>query len=252
MEISVIGTGYVGLVAGTCFSESGQTVTCVDINPDRIKKLQDGVIPIYEPGLEELVKQNLKQERLFFTTNTEEAIKKSNVIFIAVGTPSQSDGSSDLSQVYAVAHTLSQVSKTPKIVVLKSTVPVGTATTLKAFFKEKTSQAMSVVSNPEFLKEGTAVQDFLRPERVVVGSDSPKALEVLKEIYEPFVRSGNPILEMDNTSAELSKYACSSFLAMKIYFINEMANLCSTLRADINHIRRVMMSDSRIGNKFLY
>ena len=252
MELAIIGTGYVGLVAGTCFAESGNDVVCVDIDEHRIQKLRNGQIPFYEPGLEELTKRNIKNGRLQFTTEVDEAIKKSKVIFVAVGTPSQEDGSADLSYLLPVIETIARVINEPKIIVIKSTVPVGSARKIEHLLKTQSHHPFVLVSNPEFLKEGSAVTDFLKPERVVIGTTDTKTQEIMKELYEPFVRSGNPILCMDNTSAELSKYACNAFLAMKISFINDVANFCERVSADVDEIRKVMMTDSRIGQKFLY
>ncbi len=252
MQISVIGTGYVGLVAGTCFAENGHDVTCVDIDEKRIEELKNGIVPFYEPGLRELCIRNIKNERLFFTTDVASAIQTAKIIFIAVGTPSLSDGSSDLGQVTEVAKTIAEHLNTPKIIVIKSTVPVGSFKKIENIIRQGSKTSFSIVSNPEFLKEGAAVSDFLNPERVVIGSRDKKAIRLMKELYAPFVRSGNPILVMDNASAELSKYACNSFMAMKISINKEKANLCETLGTNIDDIRQVMMTDARIGRKFLY
>lgn len=252
MNISVIGTGYVGLVAGTCFSENGHEVICVDINERRIHELQQGKLPFYEPGLEELTKRNIKNERLLFTTNTSEAIKKTNILFIAVGTPTLEDGSSDLKHVLKVAHIIAENMNEPKIIVVKSTVPVGSSKKIEALIREKTSIPFSIISNPEFLKEGAAVLDFLNPERIVIGGRNSRSIKIMKELYAPFIRSGNPILVMDNESAELSKYACNAYLAMRISFINEIANFCGDIGANIDDVRKVLMTDTRIGKKFLY
>lgn len=252
MKIAVIGTGYVGLVTGTCFAESGNRVTCVDIDAARIEKLKQGVIPFYEPGLEELLLRNFKNQRLTFTTDATFATEQSKIIFIAVGTPTEEDGTSDLKYVITAAETIATAMNEPKTIVIKSTVPVGTAREIEKIIQKKTKHPFAIVSNPEFLKEGSAVSDFLRPERIVIGMESKEAQALMTEIYEPFIRSGNPILLMDNVSAELSKYACNAYLAMRISFINEIANLAEAIPADIESIRKVLMSDSRIGSKFLY
>ncbi|OGQ17920.1 MAG: UDP-glucose 6-dehydrogenase [Deltaproteobacteria bacterium RIFCSPHIGHO2_02_FULL_40_11] len=252
MEIAVIGTGYVGLVAGTCFSETGNHVTCVDTNAAKISVLQKGHVPFYEPGLEDLIHRNAKKERLHFTTDTATAIQEASIIFIAVGTPQGENGASDLKYVLNVAETIGKNLNEHKFIVLKSTVPIGTHQKVKEIIQKNTNQSFDIVSNPEFLKEGSAIDDFLRPERVVIGTSSSKAIEVMKELYEPFTRSGNPILVTDNMSAELSKYACNSFLATKISFMNEMANLCEKVGANILDVKKAMTTDSRIGTKFLY
>jgi UDPglucose 6-dehydrogenase len=251
MRICVLGTGYVGLVAGACFSDSGNHVVCADVDLKKIQKLEQGEIPIYEPGLEELVSRNRKAKRLSFTTEIPEAISKSQVVFIAVGTPTTESGGLDLKYVLSAAKMIRENLKQNAIVVLKSTVPVGTADKVREVLKGISYQ-VEVVSNPEFLKEGTAVNDFFKPERVVVGAQSEWAKQVLADLYAPYVRSGNPIFFMDNRSAELSKYAANAFLAMKISFINEMANLCERVGGNIHDVRRVLVTDSRIGSKFLY
>ncbi|NBX93728.1 MAG: UDP-glucose/GDP-mannose dehydrogenase family protein [Proteobacteria bacterium] len=251
MRICVLGTGYVGLVAGACFSDSGNHVVCADIDQQKISKLEQGEIPIYEPGLEELVIRNRKAKRLSFTSDLPTAISKSQVIFVAVGTPTTETGGLDLKYVLAATKTIREHIKSNTVVVLKSTVPVGTADKVREVLKGVPHQ-VEVVSNPEFLKEGTAVNDFFKPERVVVGAQSEWAKQVLADLYAPYVRSGNPIFFMDNRSAELSKYAANSFLAMKISFINEMANLCERVGGNIQDVRRVLVTDSRIGSKFLY
>lgn len=252
MKIAVIGTGYVGLVTGTCFAESGNRVTCVDIDAARIEKLKQGVIPFYEPGLEELLLRNFRNQRLTFTTDATFATEQSKIIFIAVGTPTEEDGTSDLKYVITAAETIATAMNEPKTIVIKSTVPVGTAREIEKIIQKKTKHPFAIVSNPEFLKEGSAVSDFLRPERIVIGMESKEVQALMTEIYEPFIRSGNPILLMNNVSAELSKYACNAYLAMRISFINEIANLAEAIPADIESIRKVLMSDSRIGSKFLY
>ena len=252
MNIAIMGTGYVGLVTGTCFAESGHQVICVDIDQRRIQQLSEGIIPFYEPGLKELTQRNIQNHRLHFTTDTREAIEKSRIIFIAVGTPSAEDGTPDLKQVTQAVQTIAEQMNEHKIIVIKSTVPVGASRKIQGLIQKRSHHSFSLVSNPEFLKEGSAVSDFMIPERVVVGTTDPKAIAAMKELYEPFVRSGNPILLMDIESAELAKYACNAFLATKISFINEIANLCGAVHADINNVRDVMMTDSRIGKKFLY
>ena len=252
MKICVIGTGYVGLVAGTCFAEMGNDVICVDNNEDKLSKLKQGIIPIYEPGLEDLIKSNVKENRLSFSSNLDKAVKDSQVCFIAVGTPQGEDGSADLQYVCAVAKSIGQAMNEYKVIVDKSTVPVGTAQKVAEIIKEQTDYAFDVVSNPEFLKQGAAVEDFLRPDRVVIGADSQKALDIMKNLYSPFVRNQNPIITMDTKSAEMVKYASNSFLAVKISYINEIANICEKVGADINKVRLGMCADSRIGTKFLY
>ncbi|KAA3616657.1 MAG: UDP-glucose/GDP-mannose dehydrogenase family protein [Calditrichaeota bacterium] len=252
MKIAVVGTGYVGLVAGTCFADSGNDVICVDIDPEKINKLLKGQIPIFEPGLEGLVLRNVKEERLKFTTDIKSAVESSEIIFIAVGTPPDEDGSADLKHVLAVARDIGKYMNTFKVVVNKSTVPVGTADKVTAEIRSHTKQDFSVVSNPEFLKEGAAIDDFMRPDRVVIGTSNPKAAEMMKRLYAPFVRSGNPIHIMDERSAELTKYTANSMLATKISFINEIANLCDKVGANIEHVRQGIASDSRIGHHFIY
>lgn len=251
MRICVLGTGYVGLVAGACFSDSGNHVICADVDARKVEKLQSGEIPIYEPGLDELVSRNRKANRLTFTTDIPTSIGKSQVVFIAVGTPTTETGALDLSYVLSAAKMIRENAKGNTVVVLKSTVPVGTADKVREVLKGLTHQ-MEVVSNPEFLKEGTAVNDFMKPERVVVGTQSEWAKQVMADLYAPYVRSGNPIFFMDNRSAELSKYAANAFLATKISFINEMANLCERVGGNIQEVRKVLVTDSRIGSKFLY
>jgi UDPglucose 6-dehydrogenase len=251
MRICVLGTGYVGLVAGACFSDSGNHVTCVDINQEKVARLREGQIPIFEPGLDEIVLRNIKAKRLMFTTNSAEAIRASQVIFIAVGTPSGADGSLDLRYVMEAVKTIKEVATEETFIVLKSTVPVGTADRVRAALAGAKVE-FDVISNPEFLKEGTAINDFLRPERVIIGCQTDAAKMMMAELYSPYIRGGNPILFMSNRSAELSKYAANTFLAMKISFINDLALLSERVGADIHEVRRVLVSDSRIGNKFLY
>jgi UDPglucose 6-dehydrogenase len=252
MKIAVIGTGYVGLVTGTCFSETGNTVTCVDIDQEKIKKLQQGVITIYEPGLEQLFERNIKQKRLFFTTNLEEGIKDAKIIFLALPTPPGEDGSADLKYILKVADDLGPLLKDYTVLVDKSTVPVGTTDKVKARIAAHAKVDFDVVSNPEFLREGVAVEDFMKPDRVVIGTNSPRARKVMEALYAPFVRQGNPIIFMDDRSAELTKYAANSFLATKITFMNEIANLCELLGADVDAVRKGVGTDSRIGKRFLF
>jgi UDPglucose 6-dehydrogenase len=252
MKIAVIGTGYVGLVTGTCFSETGNTVTCVDIDQEKIKKLQQGVITIYEPGLEQLFERNIKQKRLFFTTNLEEGIKDAKIIFLALPTPPGEDGSADLKYILKVADDLGPLLKDYTVLVDKSTVPVGTTDKVKARIAARAKVEFDVVSNPEFLREGVAVEDFMKPDRVVIGTTSQRARKVMEALYGPFVRQGNPIIFMDDRSAELTKYAANSFLATKITFMNEIANLCELLGADVDAVRKGVGTDNRIGKRFLF
>jgi UDPglucose 6-dehydrogenase len=257
MKIAVVGTGYVGLVTGTCFAESGVTVTCIDNDKTKIKKLNEGQVPIYEPGLESMIKVNVSKNRLSFTSSLKDGIKGAEVIFIAVGTPPGEDGSADLKHVISVAREIGQSINTYTVVVTKSTVPVGTSEKIrKAVKKElvarKSKVTFDMASNPEFLKEGAAIEDFLKPERIVIGIDSEKAADIMKRLYNPFVLNNHPILFMDIASAEITKYAANAMLATRISFINEIANLCDILGADINHVRKGIGSDSRIGSKFLY
>ncbi|MCH7678903.1 UDP-glucose/GDP-mannose dehydrogenase family protein [candidate division KSB1 bacterium] len=252
MRITIVGTGYVGLVAGTCFADTGNEVICVDIDKTKVDALNNGEVPIYEPGLKDMVARNRKEDRLFFTTDTKYAVEKAEVIFIAVGTPPDEDGSADLKHVLAVARDIGKYMNGFKVVVDKSTVPVGTAERVTAEIKKHTDHNFAVVSNPEFLKEGTAIDDFLRPDRIVIGTTNEEAAEIMKNLYRPFVRSGKPILIMDERSAELTKYAANSLLATKISFINEIANLCDALGADIEMVRKGIGTDSRIGPRFIY
>jgi UDPglucose 6-dehydrogenase len=252
MKIAVIGTGYVGLVSGTCFAETGNEVICVDIDQNKVDKLSAGQITIYEPGLEVLFKRNLKEGRLSFTTEIEEAIKDSLVIFLALPTPPGEDGSADLRYVLGVASNLGRIMTDYKIIVDKSTVPVGTADKVKAAVKENFNGEFDVVSNPEFLREGVAVDDFMKPDRVVIGAESEKAFEIMDELYAPYVRQGNPVMHMDTRSAELTKYAANSFLATKISFMNEISRLCELLGADVDMVRKGIGSDDRIGRRFLF
>jgi len=252
MNLTVIGTGYVGLVAGTCFAETGNDVVCVDIDEEKIAMLKSGKVPIYEPGLEEIVRRNAEDQRLSFTNELGSAVKKSEIIFIAVGTPQSATGHANLSYVEATARSIGKAMNGFKIIVTKSTVPVGTADLIKGWLSEETRQPFAVASNPEFMKEGAAVEDFMKPDRVVLGGDNPEALETLKELYEPFLRTGNPILVMDSRSAEMSKYAANAMLATKISFINEIACLCEALRADVSEVRRAISLDRRIGPHFIF
>ena len=253
MKISIIGTGYVGLVSGTCFAETGNQVQCIDIDQSKVNMMRSGKIPIYEPGLEVLFERNIKQGRLHFTTNLAEGIKEAEIIFLALPTPPGEDGSADLSYVLGVADQLSTLIIDYKVIVNKSTVPVGTADKVAQALGQKLDTALfDVVSNPEFLREGVAVQDFMKPERVVIGTKSDRARAIMKRLYDPFVRQGNPILLMDERSAELTKYAANSFLATKISFMNEVANLCEKVGADVDLVRKGMGTDSRIGKRFLF
>lgn len=257
MNISIVGTGYVGLVSGACLAETGAVVHCIDVNQHKIDSLNNGIMPIYEPGLEDLVKRNVLKERLFFTTKLSEVLNESDAIFIAVGTPPDEDGSADLKYVLGVAREIGQHLNKYTVVVTKSTVPVGTANKVKAAIQEELDKRginleFDVASNPEFLKEGNAVDDFLKPDRIVVGVESQAAEKVLKRLYKPFLLNNHPIFIMDITSAEMTKYAANSMLATKISFINDIANLCEIVGADINMVRKGIGSDSRIGNKFLY
>ena len=252
MKVCVIGTGYVGLVVGTCLSEMGNDVVCVDNNTEKLEQLKNGIIPIYEPGLEELIKENVAEKRLQFTDNIKEAIEKSLICYIAVGTPQQDDGSAEMKYVYQVAEDIGKYINSYKIIIDKSTVPVGTAEKITEIIKSKTNCEFDVISNPEFLKQGSAVEDFLKPDRIIIGSDSEKATSIMKELYAPFLRTGNPIILMDVKSAEMTKYASNSFLAMKVSFANEIANICEKVGADADMVRKGMCADKRIGSQFLF
>jgi UDPglucose 6-dehydrogenase len=252
VNLAIVGAGYVGLVAGTCFAESGNEVVCVDIDEKKIAMLKAGEVPIYEPGLQEMVQRNIEEQRLFFTTDLADAVKKSAVIFIAVGTPQGQNGDANLEYVRATAKGIAKAMDAYKVIVTKSTVPVGTVDRIKQWVAEETSQAFAVVSNPEFLKEGAAVEYFMKPDRVVLGGDDAEALATVKQLYEPFVRTGNPIMVMDSRSAEMSKYASNAMLATKISFINEVARLCEQLHADIGEVRRAISLDRRIGPHFIF
>jgi UDPglucose 6-dehydrogenase len=252
MKIAVVGTGYVGLVVGACLAENGNNVVCVDKDSEKISTLEAGRMPIYEPGLEEMVRRNHSEERLTFTTDLPGAIRDSEIVFIAVGTPQGEDGSADLQHVLGVARDIGRFMNKYTVVVDKSTVPVGTAKLVKAAIAGETSQAFSVVSNPEFLKQGAAIEDFMKPDRVVIGSDDERAAGVMRELYAPFTRTGAPIMMMDTASAELSKYAANSILATRISFMNEIANVCELVGADVDQVRRAIGSDRRIGSSFLF
>jgi UDPglucose 6-dehydrogenase len=252
MKIAVIGTGYVGLVTGTCLSETGNMVTCVDIHEEKIKMMKAGNVPIYEPGLDVLFHRNIEQGRLTFTTNLAEAIADAQIIFLALPTPPDGDGAADLSYVLGASKDIAKLITDYKVIITKSTVPVGTADKVKKVFKENTSVEVDVVSNPEFLREGVAVDDFMKPDRVVVGTNSERAQKLISELYGPYVRQGNPIIFMDERSSELTKYAANSFLATKISFMNEIANLCELVGADVDSVRKGIGSDDRIGRRFLF
>src|SRR5215510_9816256 len=252
MNIAVIGTGYVGLVAGSCFAEGGNDVVCVDNNADKVAKLKKGEIPIYEPGLPELVERNMREERLSFTTDLPDAVRKSLVIFLAVGTPTTPSGAADLSAVFDVAAAIGKAMERYKVIVTKSTVPVGTANKIREIVKKQTKQPFDVVSNPEFLKQGAAVEDFMKPDRVIVGSDDPRPAEILRDLYAPFVRTGNPVMLVDVQTAEMLKYAANAFLAARISFMNEIANLCDVVGANVDMVRKGLAADSRIGPAFLF
>jgi UDPglucose 6-dehydrogenase len=252
LKIGVVGTGYVGLVVGAGLAENGNTVVCVDKDAAKIEALKRGVVPIYEPGLAELITRNTAEERLRFTTDLPEAVRASDIIFVAVGTPQDEDGSADMTHVLAVAEAIGRAMDGYKVIVNKSTVPVGTAARVRKVIEGLSKHPFAVVSNPEFLKEGAAVGDFLKPDRVVVGADDPQAEALMKELYEPFVRTGNPILTMDPASAELTKYASNAMLATRISFMNEIANLCDQVGADVRQVRLGMGADERIGSGFLF
>jgi UDPglucose 6-dehydrogenase len=252
MRIAVVGTGYVGLVTGTCFAETGNKVTCVDIDANKVIKLNSGQITIYEPGLEKLFLRNIKENRLTFTTNLAEAIEYAEIVFLALPTPPGADGSADLKYILGVADQLGKILKSYKVIVNKSTVPVGTADKVQLAISQNFKGDFNVVSNPEFLREGVAVDDFMKPDRVVIGTKSEKAKKIMRELYAPFVRQGNPIIFMDERSSELTKYAANSFLATKISFMNEIAQLCEKLGADVDFVRKGIGSDDRIGKRFLF
>ncbi len=252
MKICVVGTGYVGLVAGVCFADAGHEVTCVDNDPSKINLLNDKKVPIYEPGLEELLEQALQKEKISFTTDIDSAVKDNEVVFIAVGTPEKEDGNADMGPTYQVVESICKAMNGKKYVVLKSTVPIGTGKEVQAYFDKNASHPVEVINNPEFLKEGAAIDDFLRPDRVVIGCRTEQAKTVMQELYDPFVKNGNPIIFMDNTSAEMSKYAANSFLSVKISFINEIAKLADSVGANVDSVRKGFTSDSRINPSFFY
>ncbi len=253
MNIAIIGTGYVGLVSGTCFAETGNQVMCIDINEEKIAQLKNKQTPIYEPGLDILLERNIKEDRIHFTTSLAEGIKDAQIIFLALPTPPGADGAADLKYVLGVAEDLSKLITDYKVIVNKSTVPVGTAEKTKAvMLKNLDASLFDVVSNPEFLREGVAVEDFLKPDRVVIGTTSERAKKLMEELYQPFVRQGNPIYFMDERSSEMTKYAANSYLAMRISFMNEMANLCEKAGANVDWVRIGMGSDARIGKRFLF
>ncbi len=252
MEIAVVGTGYVGLVTGTCFAETGNNVTCVDIDTHKVTRMQNGEIPIYEPHLDVLFERNIRDGRLHFTTDLQSAIDKAQVIFLALPTPPGEDGSADLKYVLGVAHELGKIITDYKVIVDKSTVPVGTADKVKEAVAQNAKVPFDIVSNPEFLREGFAVDDFMKPDRVVVGTTSARARIIMEDLYKPFTRQGNPIIFMDERSAELTKYAANAFLATKISFMNEIANFCEKVGADVDAVRIGMGSDTRIGKRFLF
>jgi len=252
MKIAIVGTGYVGLVAGACFAESGNDVVCVDKDESKVRMLRAGKMPIYEPGLEELVRRNRHENRLTFTTLLPKAVRASSIVFIAVGTPQGEDGSADLQHVLNVAREIARAMNGYKVIVDKSTVPVGTSGRVREVIRRETTHPFSVVSNPEFLKQGAAIDDFMRPDRVVIRAEDPRAREIMQELYEPFTRTGAPIMMMDCASAELSKYAANAMLATRISFMNEVANVCELVGADVDEVRRAIGSDTRIGSSFLF
>lgn len=252
MKISVIGTGYVGLVVGTCFAESGNDVICVDIDERKLKMLRKGESPIYEPGLTDLLKKNLAEDRIKFMSDLSQAVTKSDIIFLALPTPQSEDGSADLRHVLDVARKIGDLMNGYKVVVNKSTVPVGTADRVKEIISKQTRYEFDVVSNPEFLKEGAAVNDFMKPDRIVIGTRSERALAMMQDLYAPFIRTGNPVIVMDERSSELTKYASNAFLATKVSYMNEIANLCERVGADIDFVRKGMGTDARIGQQFLF
>jgi UDPglucose 6-dehydrogenase len=252
MKIAVVGTGYVGLVAGACFAESGNDVICVDRDEAKIRLLRKGRMPIYEPGLDEMVNRNRLEHRLTFTTTLGKAVRDSAIIFIAVGTPQGEDGSADLQHVLGVARDIARAMNGYKVIVDKSTVPVGTTNKVREVIRRETTHPFSVVSNPEFLKQGAAIEDFMKPDRVVIGAEDPRASELMLELYQPFTRTGAPIMVMDCASAELTKYAANAMLATRISFMNEVANVCELVGADVDQVRRAIGSDRRIGTSFLF
>ncbi len=252
MKICVIGTGYVGLVAGTCLADMGNEVICVDNNEKKVEQLRNAIIPIYEPGLEELIKINTAEKRLSFTTDLKQAVEQSLVCFVAVGTPQGDDGSCDLSAIYSVVDEIAKSLNGYKLIIIKSTVPVGTGEKVTAKIKAQTKYDFDVVSNPEFLKQGSAVDDFLYPDRVIIGAESPRAIEIMQEIYSSFLRTGNRIILMDVKSAEMTKYTANAFLATKISFMNEISNMCEKIGADVEKVRIGVTTDQRIGSQFMF
>jgi UDPglucose 6-dehydrogenase len=252
MKIAVIGTGYVGLVAGACFAESGNDVVCVDKDGAKIRTLRAGKMPIYEPGLEELVRRNRHENRLTFTTTLPKAVRSSIVVFIAVGTPQGEDGAADLQHVLEVAREVARAMNGYKVIVDKSTVPVGTAAQVREVIRRETTHPFSVVSNPEFLKQGAAIDDFMKPDRVVIGAEDPRAREIMQELYAPFTRTGAPIMMMDCASAELTKYAANAMLATRISFMNEVANVCEAVGADVDEVRRAIGATSASAHRFCF
>ena len=252
MKLCVVGTGYVGLVAGTCFAESGNDVVCIDNVAAKVEALRKGQVPIYEPGLAELISRNVAEGRLSFSMDLADAVQRSLVCFLAVGTPSADSGAADLSAVWSVGREIARTMDGYRVIVTKSTVPVGTGERIRTLMKELTQHPFDVVSNPEFMKEGAAIEDFMKPDRVVIGGSSARAIEIMRELYDPFVRTGNPILVMDNASAEMTKYAANALLATRISFMNEMANLCERVGADVDQVRRGIGYDRRIGHHFLF
>jgi len=252
MKIAVVGSGYVGLVAGACLAENGNDVVCIDKDAAKIKKLQRGQIPIYEPGLEEMVRRNRAEKRLTFTTNLPRGVRAAEIIFVAVGTPTGEDGSADLKHVLDVAREAARAMNGYKVIVNKSTVPVGTAAKVREIVRRETTHPFSVVSNPEFLKQGAAIDDFMKPDRVVIGAEDPRAADLMKELYAPFTRTGAPIMLMDCASAELCKYAANAMLATRISFMNEVANVCEAMGADVDQVRKAVAADRRIGPSFLF
>ncbi|MFT4770683.1 MAG: UDPglucose 6-dehydrogenase [Sediminicola sp.] len=252
MNIAVVGTGYVGLVTGTCFADTGNDVICVDIDEKKVERMQNGEVPIYEPYLDTVFERNIRQERLRFTTDLKDAVSKCNIIFLALPTPPGEDGSADLSYVLGVAEELGKIIDEYKVIIDKSTVPVGTAELVHAAIAKNAKVDFDVVSNPEFLREGFAVEDFMKPDRVVIGTSSERAAKVMTDLYKPFVRQGNPLIVMDEKSAELTKYAANAFLATKITFMNEIANFCELVGADVDKVRAGIGTDDRIGKRFLF
>ena len=252
MKISMIGTGYVGLVSGTCFSDSGNQVWCVDIDQKKIDSLNEGGVPIYEPGLDQMIERNFKAKRLHFTSDFKSAVENTRIVFICVGTPPAPDGGPDMKYIFKAAEQIAQAMQEHKIVVIKSTVPVGTAAKVREIIAKNTEHEFDVVSNPEFLKEGAAIDDFLKPDRVVIGTSDARVATIMKELYDPFVRTGAPILVMDNESAELTKYGANALLASRISFMNEIATLADKVGADVDLVRRGMATDRRIGASFLF